>query len=271
MLRETLRFIRKSVSARPKIGVVLGSGLGDFAETLREPNALATSSIPHFPRSTVAGHRGRLLFGSSGGAKICVLEGRVHLYEHGDVQSILYPVRILRRLGVRILVLTNAAGGVNRAFTPGDLMLITDHVNLTFERSGGRPSSPPVYAPWGVYDREISDILTRTALRNGIPLKTGVYCGLLGPSYETAAEVEMVRRLGCDAAGMSTVNEAALAASLGMRVAGLSCITNLSTGASSVGLTHDDVMEVARRSAQSFSLLLREAISEMTRATGRHP
>jgi len=262
-LRESLRYIRKIAKSRPRIAVILGSGLGDFADSLTDKTAIDTSSIPHYPESTIEGHKGRLVFGKSAKTHICVLQGRVHFYETGNLESVLYPVSVLRLLGIKTLILTNASGGINKNFKPGDLMLIRDHINLTFEN----PLSPVKDSPSRrlrrasrVYDEDLIMFIKKAAVEKGIQLKEGVYCGLKGPSYETAAEIEMIRRIGGDAAGMSTVNEASFAAALGMRVAGISCITNLSTGTGTGKLTHEDVTEVANRVKNSFADLLNQSI-----------
>jgi purine-nucleoside phosphorylase len=193
-----------------------------------------------------------------------VFQGRVHYYETGKIASVLYPIYVAHRLGIRTLIVTNAAGGVNREFKPADLMLMTDQINLTFENPLGDPPLVPRHrknAP--LYDDGLQQIIRKTADKKNIVLRRGVYCGITGPSYETAAEVKMVRLFGGDAVGMSTVNEVTLAQSLGMRVAGISCITNLSTGISDQKLSHAEVTEVADRVKQVFAGLLRGVIEQL--------
>ncbi|MBI1808045.1 MAG: purine-nucleoside phosphorylase [Ignavibacteria bacterium] len=258
---EALQFIRAKIKARPKIAIVLGSGLGDVADTLSEPDPIDTSAIPSFPRSTVESHHGRLVFGRLGNVSICALQGRVHYYETGELEPVLYPVRILHALGIKTLIITNAAGGINRFFKPADLMLITDQINLTFENPLRAIQVSIQHQQ--LYDPNLQEIIDQVGKEKDIPLHRGIYCGLQGPSYETAAEIEMIRRLGGDAVGMSTVNEVSLASSLGMRVAGISCITNLSTGISDQKLSHGEVTEVARAAKQSFGELLRGIIQNI--------
>lgn len=275
-VKESVKFIRRESRGTPALGLVLGSGLGNFADLLLERRAIDTATIPHYPRSTVEGHKGRIVFGRLGKVELCVLQGRVHFYESGSLDAVLYPIRVLRALGVTTLIVTNAAGGVNPGFRPGDLMLITDQINLTFglplPPGGGRarPSAGVLYDP------KLIALVRKTAAAKGILLQSGVYCGVKGPSYETAAEVRMVGRIGGDAVGMSTVNEVSFAASLGMRVAGVSCITNLATGTGAAALSHAEVTEVADRVQHSFTALLEgaiEAIAVTSRrgSSGRNP
>lgn len=249
--------VRRQAPFAPEVALVLGSGLGDFADRIRDPFALGSDQIPHFPHSTVEGHRGRLVFGTLHGIRLLVLQGRIHFYETGDVGQVTYPLLLAHTLGAKTLVLTNAAGGVNRAFRPGDLMLITDIINLTDEtvrattapRQGGE-----------LFDPALRRMALATAEELGIRLQTGVYAGVKGPSYETAAEVEMIHRLGGDAVGMSTVLEARLAQALGMRLLGISCITNQATGLTSAPLNHMEVSEVGRRVNVSFGRLIEGVI-----------
>ncbi len=258
-IKASLRFIRKRTKARPRIAIVLGSGLGHFADSIPSAQVINTTTIPFYPKSTIKGHSGRLLFGQLHGKTLLMFQGRIHFYESGDLESILYPIRIAHALGVRTLLLTNAAGGVNPHFKPADLMLIRDHINLTFENTSGTVA--PLHRNAPVYNTELQSIITAAARSKGIRLREGTYCGLKGPSYETAAEVRMSKIIGSDAVGMSTVNEASFAHALGMRVGGISCITNLSTGITDQPLTHNEVTEVALRVQHSFSTLL-DAIVE---------
>jgi purine-nucleoside phosphorylase len=253
-LDESLSFIKQRVQARPTIGVVLGSGLGDFADGLAGNVAVSTSDIPHYPKSSVEGHKGRLIFANLGGKNLLAFQGRVHFYESNSVDTVLYPIQIAHLLGVRTIVLTNAAGGINRSFSPGDLMLIADQINLTMETTHSKSDSK--MRDNAVYSKRLIELAATRAEGIDLPLRTGVYVGLKGPSYETASEIEMLSRLGGDAVGMSTVLEASLAASLGMEVLGISCITNLGTGIGSTKLSHAEVTEVGNRVKKSFSRLL---------------
>jgi purine-nucleoside phosphorylase len=236
-------YLRSRLKHRPRIGIILGSGLGEFGDGLQASQSVPIDSVPHYPRATVEGHVGTIVAGKLGGISLLVFQGRVHLYESGDLESALYPIRIAHRMGIKILLLTNAAGGLHMDFRPADLMIITDHINLTFENP--IKNIPPRSRGGELYDPEIRDIMRAVGREAHIQLREGVYCGIKGPSYETAAEVEMIRRIGGDAIGMSTVNEVALAYALGMRVGGISCITNLATGISPDKLTHREVTEVA--------------------------
>jgi purine-nucleoside phosphorylase len=258
-VKESLHVIRAVTKIRPKIALVLGSGLGDFADTLESKCEIEITTIPHYPRSTVEGHKGKLVFGKYRSIPLLVFQGRIHYYESGKLESVLYPIRIAHGLGVSTLIVTNAAGGINDKFHAGDLMMITDHINLTFENplKGIRIRKHHKE----LYDKKFQQVVLDAAAMKNISLQQGVYCGLKGPAYETAAEVEMTRRLSADAVGMSTVNEVAFACGLGMRVAGISCITNLSTGITGMKLSHEEVTVVANRVKQSFSELLGEIIT----------
>jgi purine-nucleoside phosphorylase len=257
---ESVEYVRSVLQKKPRTAVVLGSGLGDFADSLRETESVETARIPHYPRSTVEGHKGKLVFGSSGAHSIMAFQGRVHYYESGDLETVLYPIRVARLLGISTLIITNAAGGINRSFKPGDLMLITDQINLTLAQSPAISPRPAIKSA-NVYDPELITMAMEEARRRRLPLKQGVYCGVKGPSYETASEVEMIRRIGGDAVGMSTVNESSLAVSLGMRIVGVSCITNLATGILNVKLSHSEVTEVADRVKSTFSSFITGLVS----------
>lgn len=265
-LEEAVRSIRSRLKLRPEIGVILGSGLGDFAEGLSGASSILTESIPHYPRSTVSGHRGRLVAGMAGAVPLLAFQGRVHYYETGTIETVLTPIRVAHALGIHTLIVTNAAGGINARFAPGDLMLIDDQINFTFE-------SPVGIEGRGLrnvdcYDEDLRRLAVRTARANGIPLRRGVYLGLKGPTYETAAEVRMARILGADAVGMSTVNEVSLAVALGLKVVGLSCITNLATGISREKLSHADVTVVANKVRQRFADLLEAAVAAVGAKSG---
>jgi purine-nucleoside phosphorylase len=249
--------IREHAPARPEIAVVLGSGLGGFTEGLECQASISTASIPGYPRSTVEGHKGEIVFCTLGGRRLVAFRGRVHFYETGSVAKLLFPIRVAASLGAKTLIITNAAGGVNRTFVPGDLMLITDQINLTGETVPGLPA--PIRNA-DLYDAGLIRIAEQTANRIGVRVVRGVYVGLKGPTYETAAEIEMVHRIGGDAVGMSTVLEVALAAGLGMQVLGISCITNKATGTSSAKLNHEEVTIVANQVKEQFARLLTQVI-----------
>jgi purine-nucleoside phosphorylase len=244
------------------VGVVLGSGLGAVADQVLAQGGTAVDygAIPHFPVSSVEGHKGRLVFGRVDGVPVLLMQGRVHRYEGYPASSVVFPVRVLHALGVRRLIVTNAAGGLGDGFAAGDLMLIEDHLNLT----GDNPLVGRNDARFGPRFPDMSDAYTarlrgvalEVAAAQGLRLQRGVYAGLLGPSYETPAEIRMLRTLGAHAVGMSTVHEVIAASHLGVEVLGLSCITNLAAGISPVKLSHDEVKETATRVEQAFSRLV---------------
>ena len=265
LVDKSVEYIRSQVSIRPKVAIVLGSGLGDFAESLIGKTIIETSSIPHYPRSTVEGHKGKLIFGKLNHLSVLAFQGRVHFYESGDLETILYPIRVAHAFNIKTLIVTNAAGGFNPNFKPGDLMMITDQINLTFENPlvGLKQSA----ISHNLYDKSIQQLIIVAAHEQNIPVKEGIYCGIKGPSYETAAEVEMIRRIGADAVGMSTVNEVSLARAFGMRVGGISCITNLSTGILDQKLSHREVTEIANMVKDPFSKLLQGIIHNIGKET----
>jgi len=242
------------------IAIVLGSGLGAFADSLEGARGISFTQLPGFPSATVQGHKGRLVFGSSHGVPVLALQGRLHGYEGHDAATVAFPARVLAVLGARALVVTNAAGGCNPDFAPGDLMRISDHLNFT----GKNPLTGPNEEALGprfpdlstAYDARLAAALDEAARETGAPLKSGVYAQMNGPSYETPAEVRMARLCGADAVGMSTVPEVIAAAHLGLPCAGISCITNLAAGISKQALSHQEVMEVASAVEQRFLALL---------------
>ncbi|HUL44449.1 MAG TPA: purine-nucleoside phosphorylase [Bacteroidota bacterium] len=260
-VRDSIKFIRKRTVERPRLAIILGSGLGEFANTLENATVIPTSAIPHYPKSTVPGHGGKLVFGRLGSIKVLAFQGRVHFYETGDIETILYPIRVAWVLGIRTLIVTNAAGGIGSELRPGDLMVITDQINLSFERPYTIGSERA--RGKALYDESLRKTIEGVAEDRRIAIAKGVYCGVKGPSYETAAEIRMARHIGADAVGMSTVNEVSLASRLGMRVAGISCITNLSTGISDQKLSHHEVTEVANLVKHSFTSLLEGVIREI--------
>ena len=253
-------YIQSKTQLRPTIGLVLGSGLGDFADTLEDAIRIPYQEIPNFPVPTVPGHSGALVFGKKCGRTVVVLQGRIHYYEGLPQQEITLPVRVLAALGVKTLVLTNACGGVNLSFRPGDLMLISDHINF----SGANPLIGANLDAFGPRFPDMSDLYTaslRAAIKEkaaaaGIGLQEGVYAMYSGPNYETPAEIRMFRILGADTVGMSTVPEALVAGHCGMQVVGISCVTNMAAGVLPVKLSHAEVMETAALVHDKFRNLL---------------
>ena len=266
--------IRQRCPLEPQVGVILGSGLGNVADGLADPVVIPYGEIPGFAESTVSGHHGALLIGRSGDVPVAIMKGRVHYYEGHPMEQVTFPVRVLRALGIRRLIITNAAGATNPDFVPGDLMLITDHLNLTGhnplrgpndDRLGPRfPDMSSTYR--GPGERAIRD----AAQRLGIPVREGVYAGLAGPSYETPAEIRMLQVLGADAVGMSTVAEVIVAAHGGMAVAGISVITNRAAGLSTTPLSHEEVKEVGQRVEESLGGLMVEVVKEFAGADVDH-
>ncbi len=262
MAEHAARIIRaRTGNAAPRIALILGSGLGGFADELTDATAIPYDEIPGFARSTVEGHAGRLVIGKAGDVEVACLQGRFHYYEGYAFDEVTFPVRALRALGCDVLALTNAAGGVNCDFAAGTLMLITDHLNLL----GANPLRGANDERWGarfpdmseVYDRRLMNHARTAAEEAGVELRHGVYAALAGPSYETPAEIRMLRTLGADAVGMSTVPEAIIARHAGMRVLGFSCITNMAAGVLAQPINHAEVMETGERVRGKFVSLLR--------------
>jgi len=251
---------------RPRLAIILGSGLGQLAERIERATNIPYADIPGFPPSTVVGHAGRLVVGAIEGCDVIALSGRFHLYEGHTAAVAGLPVRVAHALGARTLFVSNAAGGVGVTLRPGDLMLISDHMNLMWRNPligpvvDGDDRFPDMSAP---YDRELLAILREVALEIGIPVQEGVYAGLLGPSYETPAEVRMLRWMGADAVGMSTIPEVLTARAIGMRVAGVSCITNHAAGMTGQPLSHEEVLEIADRVGDSFERLVRGFVARV--------
>ncbi|MFN8092111.1 MAG: purine-nucleoside phosphorylase [Vicinamibacteria bacterium] len=249
-LDEAAAAVRARTSLRPTVGVVLGSGLGAFADTLTDAVSVPFSEIPHFPASTVAGHGGALVVGRSGGVTVAVMKGRVHFYEGYPLADVVFPVRVLGRLGVRTLVVTNAAGAINPVFAPGELMVIEDHVNLLGNPllgSNEEALGPRFPDMSEAYDRKLRDAAEAACGAAGVKCHRGVYVAMTGPSYETPAEIRMARVLGADAVGMSTVPEVIAARHMGVRVVGLSCLTNMAAGILDRKLDHKEVLETGER------------------------
>jgi len=253
-------YLRDRLGEAPDAAMVLGSGLGDFADGLGEATAIAYGEIPHWPASTVVGHAGRLVAGTSEGRRVLALAGRVHFYEGHSMRTVTFGMRVLATLGVKTLILTNAAGGINTSFSKGALMLITDHINLM----GTNPLVGPNEDRFGLRFPDMSDVYSlrlralaaAAAQAAAVPVEQGVYVAVHGPSYETPAEIRAFRTMGADAVGMSTVPEAIVARHMGVEVLGISCITNMAAGVLPQPLVHDEVMETARRVRSQFIALL---------------
>ncbi len=267
--RQAAEYIRQRIGPdwpTPVAGIVLGSGLGGLADRIEDAVRIPFSHVPGFPNATVAGHAGQLLAGMLGGRPVVALAGRFHLYEGHEASLAAFPVRVLHALGAPVYIASNAAGGVRRTFEPGDLMLIADHMNLMFRNpligasEPGDERFPDMSDP---YDRALRDQMRQAAAAVGVPLQDGVYCGLLGPTYETPAEVRMLERLGVDAVGMSTVPEVIVARALGMRAVAVSCITNKAAGLSAEKLNHAEVMEAGRAVAARFEQLITEFVRRL--------
>ncbi|MCP5053582.1 MAG: purine-nucleoside phosphorylase [bacterium] len=261
-IEEARDFIkgRSASSLEPEVGVILGSGLGEYAESLEDKTIIPYGEIPHFKKVSVKGHAGRLVMGKIQGRPVAVMQGRYHFYEGHHITEVVFPVRVLCGLGIKKLLLTNASGGINRLLEAGDLMIIRDHINMmgtnpligeNDERLG--PRFPDMS---NVYDEELAEITARGMREMGLGVKKGVYLALTGPSYETPAEVKMLGVLGADAVGMSTVPEAIVACQMGVRVAGISCVCNLAAGISKTPLSHKEVTETANRVKEPFKKLL---------------
>lgn len=259
-VRSAAAYVAERVALRPKVGLVLGSGLGQVADRIEDAVAVSYADIPHLQASTVQGHRGRLVAGRLNGTAVWAMQGRVHYYEGYTMADVVRPVRVLRELGVTTLIVTNAAGGLNPGFQPGDLMLISDHINFF----GANPLIGPNDDAFGprfpdmtnAYDPELRALAKAVAEEAGLVLREGVYLGVSGPSYETPAEIRAFRILGADAVGMSTVPEVIAARHMGVRVLGISCITNLAAGLQPEPLSHEEVMETTVRAAGNFARLV---------------
>jgi len=258
-VRHAAAFVAERAPARPRVGVVLGSGLGAFADQLSSGLRIPYSEIPEMPHSSVVGHAGNLCLGSLGGVQVACLQGRAHIYEGNTPARAAFGVRVLAELGCSIVLLTNAAGGIHASFAAGDLMLITDHLNLM----GSNPLCGPNFGDGPrfpdmshAYDFGLRELAREAARRADVTLHEGVYAAMLGPSYETPAEIRMLRTLGADAVGMSTVPEVIALRQRGVRVGAISCITNLAAGLSGQLLDHAEVEATARRSRDAFTAVL---------------
>ena len=258
---------RKKTDFEPRVGLVLGSGLGDFAKEINIEYELPYSEIDGFPVSTVPGHDGKFIFGYLGGVPVVCMKGRVHYYEGYDISDVVLPIKLMIRMGIKTLFLTNAAGGLGDGFSAGDLMLITDHISVFVPNPLIGPnddSAGPRFPDMSeVYDKGIRDKILKISYENDIPLESGVYCQLTGPSYETPAEIRMLKAMGVSAVGMSTVVEAIVAKHYAVKVCGISCICNLAAGISKNPLSHEEVQAAADEAAPKFTRLVSEVIKTM--------
>lgn len=259
-IEESIELIRGKTNLEPEMGIILGSGLGSLADEI-EGVRISYADIPHFPVSQVPGHKGNLVMGELEGKKIVALQGRCHFYEGYPMDAITYPVRVMRELGAEILLVTNAAGGINKDFQPGDLMVITDHINFM----GANPlrGRKEFIDMTFTYDQELIELTEKTASNQGSEIKNGVYLAVSGPSYETPSEIKAFEKLGADAVGMSTVPEVIVARSLTLKVLGISCITNMAAGILKKSLSHEEVIETTKKVEAKFKKLVREIIKRV--------
>jgi purine-nucleoside phosphorylase len=266
-INQAVEFIESKVNFKPDIALILGSGLGVLAEEISDKKVLKYEDIPNFPVSTVEGHAGQFVFGNLEGKKVVAMQGRFHYYEGYSMQEIALPIRVMYKMGAKNLIVTNAAGGINRNFKPGNFMIIQDHINLM----GDNPLKGENIEEFGprfpdmseVYNKELRELAEKTALENKINTVKGVYCALSGPNYETPAEIRYLRSSGGDAIGMSTVPETITANHMGMEILGISCITNMAAGVLPKPLDHKEVMEIAEKVKPKFSKLIRGILKEM--------
>ncbi len=272
--QSACRFLRGRSDLAPAIGIILGSGLGNFASHVENPTTIPYADIPHFPRSTVVGHSGNLILGTVAGVPVAVMQGRVHAYEGYPLDEVTFPTRVLGLLGCRTLVVTNAAGGINPSFAAGSLVLLSDHINLTGINAATGPNEPRFALTPGAgqrffdmsaaYSPTLRQLARLEAGKQGISLGEGVYLAVLGPSFETPAEIRAFRTLGADLVGMSTVHEVIIARHMGMEVLGISLVTNMAAGLSPEVIDHGDVMETGRRIEARFTRLLTALIPQIS-------
>jgi purine-nucleoside phosphorylase len=259
-------YIRTHSSAAPAIGIILGSGLGAFASQVVDAVTIPYADIPHFPQSTVVGHSGKLVLGTIGGVQVAVMQGRVHAYEGYAVEEVVFPARVLGLLGCKTLIVTNAAGGIRSSLRPGELVVISDHINLTGMNAAGGPNEPRFAMTPGagqrffdmstVYTPKLRALAVMEADKQGFDLTEGIYLAVLGPSFETPAEIRAFRTLGADLVGMSTVHEVIVARHMGLDVLGISLVTNMAAGVVDQAIDHEDVLEIGRNVEKRFTNLL---------------
>ncbi|WP_088102350.1 purine-nucleoside phosphorylase [Halalkalibacter urbisdiaboli] len=264
-IKQSATYISDKLPTIPKIGLILGSGLGELANEIENSVKIRYEDIPNFPVSTVEGHAGQLVIGQLHGQPVVAMQGRFHYYEGYSMQEVTFPVRVMKQIGVELLVVTNACGGMNKSFQPGDLMVITDHLNMT----GANPLIGPNAAELGprfpdmshAYNPTYVTFVEEVAQRLEIPIRKGVYAGVSGPTYMSGAELIMLRELGGDVVGMSTVPEVIVARHANMNVIGISCVTDMAIGEDIKGITHEEVVEVANRTKPKFISLVKEIVA----------
>jgi purine-nucleoside phosphorylase len=264
--QEAVRLVRERAKVTPRMGIILGSGLGGFAAQVADAVIIPYAEIPHFPQSTVAGHSGKLVVGTISGVPVAVMQGRVHAYEGYSMEQVTFPTRVLGLLGCKKLIVTNAAGGIRANIAPGSLVVISDHINLTGHNAALGPNEPRFACMDGAgqrffdvtsaYSPAFRRLAAEEAARQNITISEGVYLAVLGPSYETPAEIRAFRTLGADLVGMSTVHEVIVACHMGIDVLGISLVTNMAAGVSGEAIVHEDVMEMGRRVERQFTGLL---------------
>jgi purine-nucleoside phosphorylase len=266
-IQEALQFIRHITDFKPRIALVLGSGLGEFSQNITATASIPSSSIPHYPISSVQGHVGKLIFGylrkdTTHSIPLLIFQGRVHYYEIESIERVVFPIILAHYLGIKKLILTNASGGINSCFSAGDLMLIQDILNLSsIEMPNANNDSGPFYRSHiDYFDKKMKQTLLHCASQLGIPIQNGTYCWFRGPSYETPAEIQMLKRISVDAVGMSTVPEVYIAHKFGMKIVGISLISNLAAGISPIKLSHADVTETGTKVTERFSALMEQLV-----------
>jgi purine-nucleoside phosphorylase len=267
--------VASKTSLAPTLGIILGSGLGEFAAQVEDAVTIPYAEIPHFPQSTVVGHSGKLILGHIAGVAVAVMQGRVHAYEGYPLTDVVFPTRVLGLLGCATLIVTNAAGGIRTTLKPGDLVVINDHINLTGTNAALGPNEPRFartphagqrfFDMGTAYTPRLRHLAIATAATQGFPVTEGVYLAVLGPSFETPAEIRAFRTLGADLVGMSTVHEVIVARHMGIEVLGLSLVTNMAAGVLDEAIDHEDVLEIGRNAAQRFTALLKAIIPQLAK------
>lgn len=271
--QEAVRVVRERAKTAPRVGIILGSGLGGFAAQVADAVTIPYAEIPHFPQSTVPGHSGKLVVGTINGVPVAVMQGRVHAYEGYPMEEVTFPARVLGLLGCRKLIVTNAAGGIRADIPQGSLVLISDHINLTGHNAALGPNEPRFACVSGAgqrffdmstaYSPAFRKLAADEAARQSIPISEGVYLAVLGPSFETPAEIRAFRTLGADLVGMSTVHEVIVARHMGIEVLGISLVTNMASGVTGEVIAHEDVMETGRRAERQFTGLLTALVPQI--------
>ncbi|MFB0526266.1 MAG: purine-nucleoside phosphorylase [bacterium] len=266
-LQEMVKTNRSRALGKPGIGLILGSGLGGIADDVREACTIPYKQIPHFVHPTIKGHAGEMVFGKLAGKEVCIMKGRAHFYEGYTMREITYPIRVMAGLGIKNLIITGAAGGISKNFKPGDLVVITDHINFMGDNPliGNRTQAQSITFTnmENVYDRDLIGLVLSCAKALKIKLQQGVYIGMTGPSYETPAEIEMARKMGADLVGMSVVPESIVGKQLGLKILGISCVTNMAAGISKEPMSHQSALRVSERAATKLARLLKEVVKRI--------